>query len=87
MCETLICRLCLRQCVELDKDRTKLLAFIGSLICLQSVDFRDESLKFRAAPIDRVDLLSNERLQAMSGSVFGVDVSSRRGAHASLYLS
>ena len=75
VCQALIGRLGFLQSSELDKDCVDLLdAFESFVLILHLLDLRNTLLQLCTAPVDGVNFLSDQRLQAMGRSVLCRDV-------------
>ena len=80
--EHLVGSLGVRLLVELDKDGANVLAGAGAVVGLGRLDEWQEALQLRAAPVDRVDLLTDEAEQtgAVRGPLLAGDPARRHAA-------
>ena len=80
MGKTLIRCLRLRLGIKFDEDGADKGAFSCAIRRLLGINHGDQALEFGSAPVDRVDLFANQKLEAVSRTLFRLDPTSGYGA-------
>src|SRR4051794_25041286 len=73
--------------VEFNKDRRDQLDITSTVLSLQFLDFRGETLNFGTSPVNSVNLLADQHLETVSGTVLGLDPASSDRARLIIELA
>jgi hypothetical protein len=73
--------------VEFHKDRRDELAIASTVLGLQLLDFRAESLNLGTSPVDSVDFLANEELKTVGRAILSLNPLGSNGARLVIELA